>query len=69
MNERMDEWTCEIFTHFFLLSQLARIQTDSVAEKLKELYPDIHLEIGENKPFLYLNIITVISFRNRLGYL
>uniref|UniRef100_A0A668VHI2 Porphobilinogen deaminase n=1 Tax=Oreochromis aureus TaxID=47969 RepID=A0A668VHI2_OREAU len=26
-------------------SQLARIQTDSVAEKLKELYPDIHLEI------------------------
>lgn len=27
--------------------QLARIQTDSVAEKLKELYPDIHLEIGE----------------------
>ncbi|KAG8002269.1 Porphobilinogen deaminase [Nibea albiflora] len=26
-------------------SQLARIQTDSVAAKLKELYPDIHLEI------------------------
>ncbi|XP_018548803.1 porphobilinogen deaminase isoform X3 [Lates calcarifer] len=26
-------------------SQLARIQTDSVADKLKELYPDIHLEI------------------------
>uniref|UniRef100_H3C7W0 hydroxymethylbilane synthase n=1 Tax=Tetraodon nigroviridis TaxID=99883 RepID=H3C7W0_TETNG len=26
-------------------SQLARIQTDSVAEKLKELYPDVHLEI------------------------
>uniref|UniRef100_A0A3P9D071 Porphobilinogen deaminase N-terminal domain-containing protein n=1 Tax=Maylandia zebra TaxID=106582 RepID=A0A3P9D071_9CICH len=26
-------------------SQLARIQTDSVAETLKELYPDIHLEI------------------------
>uniref|UniRef100_A0AAY5ESV6 hydroxymethylbilane synthase n=1 Tax=Electrophorus electricus TaxID=8005 RepID=A0AAY5ESV6_ELEEL len=26
-------------------SQLARIQTDSVAEKLKELYPDLQLEI------------------------
>ncbi|XP_058490225.1 porphobilinogen deaminase-like isoform X1 [Solea solea] len=26
-------------------SQLARIQTDSVADTLKELYPDIHLEI------------------------
>ncbi|TNN01467.1 hypothetical protein fugu_010849 [Takifugu bimaculatus] len=26
-------------------SQLARIQTDSVAEKLKELYPDVRLEI------------------------
>ncbi|KAL4647520.1 porphobilinogen deaminase [Arapaima gigas] len=26
-------------------SQLARIQTDSVAEKLKKLYPDVHLEI------------------------
>ncbi|KAJ8368240.1 hypothetical protein SKAU_G00082680 [Synaphobranchus kaupii] len=26
-------------------SQLARIQTDSVAEKLKELYPNVHLEI------------------------
>ncbi|XP_018611122.1 hydroxymethylbilane synthase a isoform X2 [Scleropages formosus] len=26
-------------------SQLARIQTDSVAGKLKELYPDVHLEI------------------------
>ncbi|XP_070827281.1 porphobilinogen deaminase-like isoform X1 [Chaetodon trifascialis] len=26
-------------------SQLARIQTDSIAEKLKELYPEIHLEI------------------------
>uniref|UniRef100_A0A8C9T8V4 Hydroxymethylbilane synthase, b n=1 Tax=Scleropages formosus TaxID=113540 RepID=A0A8C9T8V4_SCLFO len=27
-------------------SQLARIQTDSVAEKLKKLYPDVLLEIG-----------------------
>ncbi|XP_017289333.1 porphobilinogen deaminase isoform X2 [Kryptolebias marmoratus] len=26
-------------------SQLARIQTDSVADSLKELYPDVHLEI------------------------
>ncbi|KAI2664688.1 Porphobilinogen deaminase [Labeo rohita] len=26
-------------------SQLARIQTDSVADTLKELYPDVHLEI------------------------
>uniref|UniRef100_A0A8C7HA13 hydroxymethylbilane synthase n=1 Tax=Oncorhynchus kisutch TaxID=8019 RepID=A0A8C7HA13_ONCKI len=30
-------------------SQLARIQTDSVAEKLKRLYPDVHLEIGESR--------------------
>ena len=29
--------------------QLARIQTDYVAEKLKTLYPDVHLEIGEKK--------------------
>uniref|UniRef100_A0A3B5A9N9 hydroxymethylbilane synthase n=1 Tax=Stegastes partitus TaxID=144197 RepID=A0A3B5A9N9_9TELE len=29
--------------------QLARIQTDSVADKLKELYPDIHLEIDAFK--------------------
>lgn len=36
------EWCCA------LLSQLARIQTDSVADTLKERYPDIHLEIGEN---------------------
>uniref|UniRef100_H2MKJ5 hydroxymethylbilane synthase n=1 Tax=Oryzias latipes TaxID=8090 RepID=H2MKJ5_ORYLA len=28
-------------------SQLARIQTDSVAAKLQELYPDVRLEIGE----------------------
>uniref|UniRef100_A0A672K7D7 Porphobilinogen deaminase-like n=1 Tax=Sinocyclocheilus grahami TaxID=75366 RepID=A0A672K7D7_SINGR len=27
-------------------SQLARIQTDSVVEKLKELHPDVHFEIG-----------------------
>uniref|UniRef100_A0A3Q3EG73 hydroxymethylbilane synthase n=1 Tax=Labrus bergylta TaxID=56723 RepID=A0A3Q3EG73_9LABR len=31
-----------------LLFQLARIQTDSVAATLKELYSDVHLEIGEN---------------------
>lgn len=31
------------------LFQLARIQTDSVAEKLKELYPDVHSEIGEDR--------------------
>lgn len=29
------------------LLQLARIQTDSVVEMLRELYPDIHFEIGE----------------------
>uniref|UniRef100_A0A8C8G772 hydroxymethylbilane synthase n=1 Tax=Oncorhynchus tshawytscha TaxID=74940 RepID=A0A8C8G772_ONCTS len=29
-------------------SQLACIQTDSVAEKLKGLYPDVHIEIGDN---------------------
>uniref|UniRef100_A0A8C1YGK9 hydroxymethylbilane synthase n=1 Tax=Cyprinus carpio TaxID=7962 RepID=A0A8C1YGK9_CYPCA len=27
--------------------QLARIQTDSVVEKLKELHPDVHFEIGD----------------------
>lgn len=43
----------EIVTCCALLSQLARIQTDSVADKLKELYPDIHLEIGENYPSLH----------------
>uniref|UniRef100_A0A665VIG2 hydroxymethylbilane synthase n=1 Tax=Echeneis naucrates TaxID=173247 RepID=A0A665VIG2_ECHNA len=31
-----------------LLSQLACIQTDSVAAKLKELYPDLHLEIKKS---------------------
>ena len=31
----------------FFLRKLARIQTDSVAEKLKELYPDVLLEIGK----------------------
>lgn len=30
------------------LFQLARIQTDSVAEKLKELYPDVHSEISKD---------------------
>lgn len=51
MDGRMDGWRWDIFTHFVLLSQLARIQTDSVAEKLKELYPDVQLEIGEKEPF------------------
>lgn len=27
--------------------QLARIQTDSVVEKLKELHPDVNFEIGK----------------------
>ena len=40
-----------------LLLQLARIQTDSVADKLKELFPDIHLEIGESHHCLYWKII------------
>lgn len=31
--------------------QLARIQTDSIADKLKDLYPDIQLEIGEAAPW------------------
>uniref|UniRef100_A0AAQ6A0V5 hydroxymethylbilane synthase n=1 Tax=Amphiprion ocellaris TaxID=80972 RepID=A0AAQ6A0V5_AMPOC len=39
-------------------SQLARIQTDSVADRLKELYPDIHLEIGENHQRLYFLLFT-----------
>lgn len=52
------------------VSQLARIQTDSVAGTLKELYPDIHLEIGENilpaincMNCLYINcIVFIVSF-------
>lgn len=28
--------------------KLARIQTDSVAEKLTDLYPDVHFEIGKS---------------------
>uniref|UniRef100_A0A8C6LUF9 Porphobilinogen deaminase n=1 Tax=Nothobranchius furzeri TaxID=105023 RepID=A0A8C6LUF9_NOTFU len=35
-------------------SQLARIQTDSVADRLKELYPDVHLEIGEMPGILHV---------------
>uniref|UniRef100_A0A9J7ZKI8 hydroxymethylbilane synthase n=2 Tax=Cyprinus carpio TaxID=7962 RepID=A0A9J7ZKI8_CYPCA len=51
-------------------SQLARIQTDSVAGRLRELYPDVHLEIGEDilpaivcMNSLYINcIVIVVSF-------
>uniref|UniRef100_A0A3B5QXI0 hydroxymethylbilane synthase n=2 Tax=Xiphophorus TaxID=8082 RepID=A0A3B5QXI0_XIPMA len=39
-------------------SQLARIQTDSVADKLKELYPDVHLEIGEQLQLWILLLFT-----------
>uniref|UniRef100_A0A3B3Z4F6 hydroxymethylbilane synthase n=1 Tax=Poecilia mexicana TaxID=48701 RepID=A0A3B3Z4F6_9TELE len=39
-------------------SQLARIQTDSVADKLKELYPDFHLEIGEQLELWILLLFT-----------
>lgn len=28
--------------------KLARIQTDSVAEKLRDLHPDVHFEIGKS---------------------
>uniref|UniRef100_A0A673L5W3 hydroxymethylbilane synthase n=1 Tax=Sinocyclocheilus rhinocerous TaxID=307959 RepID=A0A673L5W3_9TELE len=48
-------------------SQLARIQTDSVAGRLKELYPDVHLEIGEDilpaiicMNSLYINLDIVV---------
>lgn len=52
------------------VSQLARIQTDSVAGRLRELYPDVHLEIGEDilpaiicMNSLYINcIVFVVSF-------
>lgn len=44
----------DVLRHFCVLFQLARIQTDSVAEKLKELFPDLKLEIGIKFCFFYL---------------
>lgn len=38
-----------LMTVFIL--KLARIQTDSVAEKLKDLYPDVHFEIGKSSVY------------------
>uniref|UniRef100_A0A3Q2CR38 Porphobilinogen deaminase N-terminal domain-containing protein n=1 Tax=Cyprinodon variegatus TaxID=28743 RepID=A0A3Q2CR38_CYPVA len=38
-------------------SQLARIQTDSVADRLKELYPDVHLEIDPFIGFCSLQVV------------
>lgn len=42
-------WTmCFLFRALFSASlQLARIQTDSVVEMLRELYPDLCFEIGK----------------------
>lgn len=53
MNGWKGDCTRHILTRFVVLPQLARIQTDSVAEKLKELYPDISLEIGESAPVTF----------------
>lgn len=36
------------------LLQLARIQTDSVVEMLRELHPDLHFEIGKCCFFWFL---------------
>lgn len=60
----------EIAFFFMCVPQLARIQTDSVADTLKELYPDVHLEIGEEVLHaiicinsIYINcIVFVVSF-------
>ncbi|XP_076023979.1 porphobilinogen deaminase-like [Genypterus blacodes] len=42
-------------------SQLARIQTDSVAEKLKDLYPDLQLEIVGMTTTGDINLDTALS--------
>ncbi|XP_034024100.1 porphobilinogen deaminase-like isoform X2 [Thalassophryne amazonica] len=42
-------------------SQLALIQTNSVAEKLKELYPDVHLDIIGMKTTGDINLETALS--------
>uniref|UniRef100_A0A8C2KSU9 Porphobilinogen deaminase n=1 Tax=Cyprinus carpio TaxID=7962 RepID=A0A8C2KSU9_CYPCA len=42
------DWVCrggDGFDKISVFVRLARIQTDSVVEKLKELYPDVHFEI------------------------
>lgn len=46
----MNGWNLSLVwsSYWAFSSQLARIQTDSVADKLKDLYPDIQLEIGED---------------------
>lgn len=49
----------------YVLFQLARIQTDSVAETLKELYPELQLEIGiEISVFLFS--VSLFFFLNYL---
>lgn len=57
----------EITFFFICVPQLARIQTDSVADTLKKLYPDVHLEIGEEvlHAIICMNsiyIVFVVSF-------
>jgi len=42
---------CICYNGVVCVSQLARIQTDSVAGRLKELYPEVHLEIGKRGHF------------------
>ena len=42
-----------LFHLVIFILQLARIQTDYVRDKLKELYPDVELQIGEKCSLSY----------------
>jgi len=44
--------------------QLARIQTDSVVEKLKGLHPDVHFEIGRR---LLCNIQNIVPSMTKVN--
>lgn len=62
--EALWHWWNFIFAFLYCVcvSQLARIQTDSVASRLKELYPDVHLEIGKRGNFAQQNFTCIAAF-------
>ncbi len=69
----MKLYFCIFNNEIVCVSQLARIQTDSVADRLKELYPDVHLEIGEDilpaincMNYLYINCIAFLVSFNQM---
>ncbi len=69
----MKLYLCIFSNEVVCVSQLARIQTDSVAGRLKELYPDVQLEIGEDimpaincMNYLYINCIIFILYFNQM---